>query len=265
MPDFPPVNPDGLQNIFKVSYWKSLTQPLQGGVGVADRNFWDAHPEAAEVNSWKDLMPVLKEIDTALRKDSVANEPQLYIYKTKGEQDLRNIHDWYGLGGMEAFRKYIYQKKYEGKEDDGISADLNGNKLISPLGGHVGHLQAILDHQQNGPAILRFKMRRGAYSVLFRASGRLAFGNAAASLRHVARYFRQRAGTQYLVTKKTVGGAGEGYEPGWLGVKGEDEYVSFAIGDSGMSKALFSILVSKCEWHTQPRGQTVGNYDTWVW
>jgi hypothetical protein len=139
--------------------------------------------------------------------------------------------------------------------------------LINPLGGHVGNLRAILDNLQNGTAILRFKMRRGAYSALFRSSGRLMFGTGARDLKHIARYFRWRDDNKYLVHKKVAVGGGEAVQKGWLGVKSEggdneNAYVSFAIGDNKINKALFSILVSKCEWHTEPTVQTVKNaYD----
>lgn len=242
MPHFPPKSPIGDDNIFRVAYWRALAGQVVGDVGVIGDGFWGAHVEAQAINQWPAMMAVLNELDTFLRTPAVAKEPQLYIYKTKAEQDLRDIDDWYSLGGLIAFRKYVYQQRYNGRSNAEIAGDLDAGRLVSPLGGHVGHVQAILDHLQDGPAILRFKMRPGAYSALFRGQGPLAFGTAAASLRHAARYLRYKGAGQYLVRKKTIAGAGEGYLAGWLGVKGEDEYVSFAIGDNAKSKALFAIL-----------------------
>jgi hypothetical protein len=265
MATFPPINPSSpTDNIFKTSYWEALANGVGAG-GVLSSTFWNNYSEADEVTKWSDLIPILHSIDARLK--DAPKEPELYIYKTKGAQDLRDMIDWYKGGGLASFRKFVRQEKWRTGNwtDSMISSYLNNNRLISPVGGHVGSLQAILAHQQDGPATLRFTMRQGIYAELFSGNGQLAFSTQGRSLKYVASYFRNRPNRQYSVKKLTLGGSGEAYLTGWLGVKGEDDYLSFAIGGNDKSKALFSILVNKCEWVTRPTTTTTDSYETHKW
>jgi hypothetical protein len=264
---FPPIAGSAEQNIFRIAYWRDLANEVNGGAGVAPDDFWDDHAEAPEARTWQGFLPVLHEIDEDLRRADADREPQLYIYKTRDAQHLRDLVDWHCGGGLTAFRRFIYNETWRQgpMSDAAIARHFNDNLLLSPIGGHVGSLAAIREHLQEArPGIVRFKMRKGVYGTLFRREGRLAFSTAAASLTHAARYFRHRNPSSYLVTKRE-GGAGEGYLAGWLGVKGEQDHMSFAIGDNAKSRALFSILVGACEWEERPDAQTVDNYETHVW
>lgn len=255
MAKFPPGDPNSTTaNIFKISYWKSLSDNVDGNPAVGADGFWNDHDEAGEINSWQTMINNLAAVDTYLQQDH-SDEPLLYIYKTKAPDDLKAIHAWHNKQGkLTAFQAYVrnLRANLPLPANHAIASHLDQNNLLTPLGGHVGSLAAIQANLQAGTAILRFKMRRGTYSALFRSTGYICFSTAARSLHHAARYFRHRAQGSYLVKKRTVGGAGEGYLAGWIGVKGEDEYMSFAIGDNGKSRALFSIFVDKCEWHTRP-------------
>jgi hypothetical protein len=255
MPAYPPSNGAAALNVFSVAYWTALSNALPNNAAplVNAHNFWADHPEAAAVGRWDGnlgIMEVLHAIDATLLDPP--GEPLMYCYKTRDAQSLQNIHDWYNEGGLNAFRRYVRQQLFNGKSNAAIGQDMATNveaPMIGPLAGHIGSLHGIQANMQGGTAILKFTMRKGAYGVLFGTDGRAAFSTAGRTLQYAARYLRH---AQQSTVHKRTGEAGEAYLAGWLGVKGEDHYYSFAIGDNSKSQALFQILVGKCDWEVPP-------------